>query len=421
MTDFRKIRKAISNQENLERKLYSKELQIRCLMNITQAINNNLSATELYAMYGRMLTVDMDIKKVLLYTKGEDATLRPQVAIGFDKSLLKIENIEDTLTRFDKLANLYKEEDPLLKAFDVVIPVRHKDMAIGYTFIGGLQENEELYEKIQFIQTITNIIGVALENKRLFNRQLEQERLRHEIELGSEMQRTLIPEWLPSNDDFELASIYKPNMSVGGDYYDYIDYGDTRFVFCVADISGKGVAAAMVMAGFRANLHTLINRRVSAEEFIRDMNNAILETTKGEKFITLFIGEYDSEARQLQYVNAGHNPPILLCKDGTMHRLDKGCTILGVFPELPSLEVGTMHIPEEAMLVTFTDGVTDVVNPAGEYFEEDRFMQFIREKSHLTPSEFNDELLIALDTFREGIGYPDDITVLTCKLFDKQN
>jgi len=117
----------------------------------------------------------------------------------------------------------------------VVIPVKHKEQDIAFLFIGGLEEDDEMYNKVQFITTITNIIAVAIENKRLFKRQLEQSRMKREMELASEMQLQLVPSKLPSDECYELASIYKPQLGVGGDYFDYIELNEREFAFCVAD------------------------------------------------------------------------------------------------------------------------------------------------------------------------------------------
>jgi sigma-B regulation protein RsbU (phosphoserine phosphatase) len=232
---------------------------------------------------------------------------------------------------------------PLIKHFDVVIPVRHKELAIAYVFIGGFNEEEDMYNKIQLITTITNVISVAIENKRLFKRQIEQERLRQEMDLAGEVQRMLIPKQLPFTTNYELASIYRPVMSVGGDYFDFIEFAGGKIVFCIGDFTGKGLAAALLMANFRANFHTLINKRTALDEFIRDLNQSVNLITLGDRFITFFIAENDLNSRQLQYVNAGHNPPLLVTKNG-MTQLDKGCIMLGSYAKIKDIEIGNCTI-----------------------------------------------------------------------------
>jgi sigma-B regulation protein RsbU (phosphoserine phosphatase) len=236
------------------------------------------------------------------------------------------------------------------------------------------------------------------------------------MELAGEMQKMLIPNTLPHKDCYELASIYKPHLGVGGDYFDFIEFENGKIVFCVGDISGKGIAAALLMANFQANFHTLINKRTSLDEFIRDLNTSVNLITQGERFITFFIAEYDINSRTLSYVNAGHNPPVLVNKD-VVYPLDKGCTILGSFEELPTVEVGSLEIDGEAVVLSFTDGLTDLKDDNGDYFSEQMLYDFTAKHYRSTAKEFNAKLMEHIEVFKGDQAYPDDFTVLTCKLF----
>ncbi len=418
MPNYSEIKNSLSRIEALERELNLKQLQINRLLNITQAINNNVSAEGLFNMYKSFLGWEIGIKKMALYIK-EDDNWDCAASIGIDEQLLEF-NIAETLPKFTRLKNLERndEDDELLKNFDVVIPVRHKDQPIAYVFIGGFSDDEDMYSKIQFITTITNVIAVAIENKRLFKRQLEQERLKREMELASEMQRMLIPKKLPKNENYELSSIYKPHLGVGGDYFDFIEYEDSKIVFCVGDVSGKGVAAALLMANFQAIFHTILAKRTSLEEFIIDLNNAVYVLTKGDRFITLFVAEYDIEEQKLKYVNAGHNPPIFV-SDGELYLLKKGCTILGPFEKLPAVEIGEVSLKgEQAIILAFTDGLTDLRNEDGDFFDEQVLSGFVSNNYEEAAFEFNHKLMDTIDAFRGKQSYPDDITILTCKIYN---
>ncbi|HMQ48645.1 MAG TPA: PP2C family protein-serine/threonine phosphatase [Saprospiraceae bacterium] len=415
MAGFSEIKKELSSIETLERELHLKQLQVNRLLNITQAINNNVSADGLFSMYTSFLGWEIGVKKMVLYIRQENHWKCP-ASIGIPDDLLKMD-ISDHFLKYTRLNNVEESEHPLISLFDIVIPVSHKSSPIAYVFIGGFGEEEDMYNKVQFITTITNIIAVAIENKRLFKRQLEQERMRREMELAAEMQRLLIPKQLPNKSCYELDSIYKPHYAVGGDYFDFIEFEDGKLVFCVGDISGKGVAAALLMANFQANFHTLINRRTNLDEFIRSLNSSVHLITQGERFITFFIAEYDPLQQRLTYVNAGHNPPVLVCNKKRI-LLNKGCTILGSFTHLPKLEVAQLQIDADAIVLAFTDGLTDLQNERGDFLNEEMLYEFVETNHQLSACQFNSLLMERLEIFKGQQNYPDDFTVLTCKLFN---
>jgi len=418
MSKFSDIRRELSSLELLERELHLKQLQINRLLNITQAINNNVSADGLYKMYNSFLSWEMGVKKMALYVINKQGDWTCASIIGIDEKLSKLD-ITELLPNYQKLKNIDEENDhPLIKQFDIVIPVLHKKSPIAYTFIGGFEKDEDMYNKVQFITTITNIIAVAIENKRLFKRQLEQERLKNEMELARQMQQMLIPSELPKGDRYELASIYKPHLRVGGDYFDVIVFDDKKIAFCVADISGKGVAAALLMANFQAKFHDLMNKRSGLSDFVVELNQSLFRITKREKFLTFFVAEFDTETNQLKYVNAGHNPPLLIM-NGSAIKLDKGCTILGSFVKLPAVEVGHEQIDYEAIILTFTDGLTDIQDADGNYFDEDILTSFALANDNLSAEGFNDQLVKTINKFMGEEKYPDDFTVLTCKIFKR--
>ena len=415
MAKLSKLRKEMSKMESLERELHLKQLQINRLLNITQAINSNVSDQGLYDMYNSFLSWEMGIRKMTLYIQSNGAW-KCISYIGISKKLTELD-ISEKLKEYERLKMLEgNETHELIKEFDVVIPVLHKDQPIAYTFIGGFEEDEDMYNKVQFITTITNIIAVAIENKRLFKQQIEQERHNREMELAGDMQHLLIPDVLPDNEFYQLDSIYKPHQMVGGDYFDYVEFKDGTLVFCIADIAGKGLAAALLMANFQANFHSLLMASTALEDFVRELNTSLFRITKGDKHLTFFIGVYKRDTGKLTYCNAGHNPPVIFSKN-TMDTLREGSTILGSFPELPFLDLGEVSITEDTTILTYTDGLTDMQNDSEEYFDEDALMEFVKNKTALSAKAFNKELMSHIEIFKGRQDYPDDFTVLTCKIF----
>jgi len=414
MPDLTDIKKEISRLEDLEKELNLKQLQINRLLGITQAINSNVKAAGLFEMYQSFLSWEMGVRKMALYFH-EEESWDCKASIGVSEHLLS-EDISSYFPQFRKLSQIQDLDHPLIQEFDVVIPVLHKNTPLAYVFIGGFGAEEDMYNKVQFITAITNIIAVAIENKRLFKRQLEQERFKREMELAGEMQQMLIPSKLPKCAQYELASIYKPHLGVGGDYFDFFELTNDRIAFCIGDISGKGIAAAMLMANFQAHFQSLIHERRTLAELVNALNQSVLRITNGDKFITFFVAEYDLRMQTLSYVNAGHNPPAM-AMDGKIYRLDKGCTILGAFHELPRMEVGEIYIEYEALILSYTDGLTDIRNEGGEFMDEAYGYEFLLRNHKLSASMFNEKLLEGIELFKGAENFPDDFTVLTCKLY----
>jgi sigma-B regulation protein RsbU (phosphoserine phosphatase) len=395
----------------MERELNLKQLQIKSLLAITQAINENVSADGLYGMYKTFLTWDMGVKKMALYVKNEHGWTCATHQ-NLSNSLLN-EDLVPLFTCFDRLHTVQKEDHRLLRKFDIVIPVYHKKVPIAYALLDGIREREDAYNKIEFITTYTNIIAVALENKRLFKRQVEQETLRREMELASKVQRMLIPEALPQGTGYELDALYRPHFNIGGDYFDVIQYDKDRIVLCIADISGKGIAAALLMANFQANLQSLIYQYKDLQAFIIAINESVFRITRGDKFITLFIAELNLKTKKLSYINAGHYPPFLRNGDQVV-RLDRGCTVIGAFEDIKDVDMGENKIEGEGLILTFTDGLTDIRNAQGKFFEEEEIERVIRSFNGKSAKTFNQFLLQNMEQFKGELAYPDDIAVLSC-------
>lgn len=402
--------------EKLEKDLSLKKLQIKSLLTITQAINDNVSSEGLFNMYKSFLSWEMTIEKMALFIIGDDGW-ECKVKTNYDD--IESYKLIPHLLPFRRLHTVKPEETPELSEFDIVIPVFHKDNPIAYSLIGGIRDKEDLYNKIQFITTITNIIAVAIENKRLFRKQIEQEKYNKEMELAGEVQQMLIPNSLPANDKYALSQIYMPHSNIGGDYLDYIRFDENRFAICIADISGKGVAAALLMANFQAMIQSLIYQYRDLETFVFALNQSVYRITNADKFITFFIAEIDTQTNTMRYINAGHYPPVLV-NNGKLSRLDKGCTFIGAFDKLPYIEETTIELDGDTMILSFTDGLAELQDGEENYFDDDLIESFVSLHHQDIPSDFNKKLLKEIDRFRGSVSYSDDIAILTCKVFSSK-
>ena len=403
--------------EKLEKDLSLKQLQIKSLLTITQAINDNVSASGLFNMYKSFLSWEMAIEKMALFIISDDGW-KCTSSINYEHQDVNV--LIPLLLKNKRLHTIKDDDDEMLQEFDIIIPVFHKSEPIAFSLIGGIKDKSDIYNKIQFITTITNIIAVAIENKRLFKRQIEQEKYKREMELASEVQRMLIPDTLPSERSFSLSKIYMPHSNVGGDYLDYIKFSENRFAICIADISGKGVAAALLMANFQALIQNLIYQYRDLETFVFALNQSVYRITKADKFITFFIAEIDTKERTLRYINAGHYPPVMI-NNGKIRKLDQGSTFIGAFEKLPEIKEEIINIDGETTILSFTDGLAELQAEDGRYFDDEKIEKFVSENESDSPDAFNDKLLAEIDRFRGGKEYSDDIAILTCKIFGEND
>ncbi|HQW01110.1 MAG TPA: SpoIIE family protein phosphatase [Saprospiraceae bacterium] len=399
--------------EKLQQELSLKQLQINSLLTITQAINDNVAAPELYSMYKSFIGWEMGIKRMALFFKHDDEW-ECATHLQADQ-LASRHDLGPILKRYTKTQRIIDTDPEPLQGFDLVIPVYHKKNPIAFALVGGVRADADEYTRIQFITTFTNIIAVAIENKRLFKKQIEQERYARDMELASSVQKMLIPDHLPKSKFFEMATVYKPHFTVGGDYFDFIQYDERRLTFCIADISGKGVSAAILMANFQAILQSLIYQYRDLETFVFALNEAVYRITRSDRFITLFIGELNLRTNTLQYINAGHFPPFLI-QNGIITRLESGCTIIGAFETLPEIHMGEVKLTHPGTLFACTDGLTDIVNDLEQFFDESHLLPILQGADKaISAEEINDALMLEVDRFRGSRPYPDDIAVLTCK------
>ena len=393
----------------MENELSLKQLQITSLLNITQAINENLPQEDLFTMYKNFLTWELSIEKIALYIQEENKW--HAVLTNHVDPELRLEELPDKFIKYKRLHTIKKTDDKQLQEFEFIIPVYHKRDPIAYSLISVVKNGEDIFNNIQIITSITNIIAVAIENKRLVRKQIIQEK---ELELANEVTKMLIPEEMPTGSQFELANIYQPHFKVGGDYIDYIRFDEDRICFCIADVSGKGIAAAMIMANFQALVQNLAQQYKDLETLVIALNETVLKITKGEKYITFFIALADIKNKTLQYVNAGHIPPIYYHK-GNFQSLGASCTIIGHFDRLPELREGCIPLEESSLLVAFTDGLTDVKNEFGEKFNVSYIKSSILEQPNITAKDLNAKIMDQIQNFKGSEELPDDIAIITFK------
>jgi sigma-B regulation protein RsbU (phosphoserine phosphatase) len=256
---------------------------------------------------------------------------------------------------------------------------------------------------------------VSIENRRLFKEALEKQRMEEELEIARDIQKNLLPRKLPRYSNFDLAALNLSSRQVGGDYYDIIPLGDDNFCVAIADVSGKGVPAALLMANLQAFLKIICKHGMQLDEATALINDLITENTSDGKFITFFWGILDNESRTLQYINAGHNPPLLI-RNGKIRKLETGGIILGVLKTFTPYQSEIIHLQKDDVLILFTDGITEAKNTSDDEFSDEK----LEELSLLYSEKPAEEIVFAIrrevQNFSMGAIQSDDITLLVLKV-----
>jgi sigma-B regulation protein RsbU (phosphoserine phosphatase) len=389
--------------------------KLNALLDITLAINDNVSTSELIRRYEKMLTDDLDIGKVIVlkFSDKWECLLNS----GYGHRFFEKVDMERDLLPFEEISFITSEPQHFPELVDIVIPVSHKDEAVAFVLIGDIEEEGEgvspIIKHLRFIQTLSNIIVVAIENKRLFQETLRQEAMKREMELASKMQNMLIPdnEKLPSNGHIRIMAFYHPHFEVGGDYYDVIELSENEVGFCIADVSGKGISAAILMSNFQANLRALFTAEQNLTDTLHRLNKTVMNSAKGEKFITLFIARYHFKTRELKYINAGHNPPLLYIPGSKkLSLLASGCVGMGMLDDLPFINEAMVKMDEPAKLFCYTDGLVEVIQDSGIEFGTENLEKELKNND---PLEKNIQTIIENQKIMEGsAAIFDDISII---------
>lgn len=297
----------------------------------------------------------------------------------------------------------------------LLIPMRIENETKGVVALGSkITKLPFSQDEINFLSILGDWSVISIETARLIEQELEKKALEEDLRIASQIQRQLLPDSCPTLDGFEIAASNTPSKQVGGDYYDCIKISDNEYIFCIADVSGKGPPAALLMANMQASLHAFVDAKMGIKEIAERINNIIYRNTPFDKFITGFIGQLNVSQRTFTTVNAGHNPPYLFRSATEFTTFDAGGLILGMLPEV-SYESETVQLNSGDCIVMFTDGVSEAMNAQDEEFEERRVEACVSENFERSAAEILNALLRAVGEFSRGCPQADDITAMVVK------
>lgn len=404
-----------TSEDELIRLLLKRQSELNSLLEVTQAINKNSSTVVLIEMLEVIMKHYLAVGKLRFLIKNNGNFISLSKYGGIFESNTMLQQVCRDLDSIQSPTRIADYANPVLQAYDYFIPIHHQSKLIAFALIGDFKTTDQLLNNdLNFIQTLINVIVVALENKKLFRERIQAERFHREMELAGEVQNMLVPVKLIKEDKVEIGARYLPHQNIGGDYFDFIRLNEHEFLWCIADVSGKGISAALLMANLQASLRAWASVEEDLSIIVKKLNEIVLRNTKGERFITLFLGKYNEETRQLKYINAGHNPPIIY-QQGKVMQLKLGTTIIGVLDVLPFINQGELELTDEALIFNYTDGLIEY-NQDMDIWNEDHLMHFVQENGEMNPDEFNQKILNHIGNIIKGKPM-DDITLFTLRIF----
>ncbi|MEX0845221.1 MAG: SpoIIE family protein phosphatase [Balneolaceae bacterium] len=402
----------------INRKLDRKVHDLHTLLELSKDFNlmvdrEDIARTFKFAMLGQMLIRTFFF---VLDTDGEKS-------IVASSGLKEKPSQKDLETLFELEDVFYCDEErdcPFLDAngIKMVIALRFQNEKIGVVGVGA-PANKETYgdEQVQFLQSLGNLALLTIQKTYLLEERIEKNRMEEELNLAKTIQEGLLPSPIPTIPGFDLVATNISSRQVGGDYFDIVQTPDGGHILAIADVTGKGVPASLLMANLQSMIHALAPIDISLSEATGSINDIIHKNTPADKFITFFWGKISADGKQFDYVNAGHNPPLLFHQNTKApQELSDGGLILGAMPSMvPYISSSVVFKPED-VLVFYTDGVTEAMNnDQSEEYGEDRLVECVNANLGKSSKEIKEAIIEDITRFSNGVQY-DDITILVLKV-----
>ena len=413
----------IDQLKEANRSIDRKFQELNTLFDLSKEFNVGLNSENVVRLLTFVLLGQVGASKYLICLRNAHGL---QIAASRPQADRSVEQTLETLCEIQKagfLSDLAKQKKFLEPAnrllhmgMVAVIPMQMQNKIRGLILVGErLRGGSYSKTDLEFISSLGNLATISIENARLFKEAIEKQRMEDELKIAREIQQGLLPENLPNIQGFDIAAVNIPSKQVGGDYYDALQRSENEFVIAVGDVSGKGTPAALLMANVQAALRTLVPVESSLPKATAQINDLTASNTRGAKFITFFWGILDVNSRTLRYVNAGHNPPLLVRIGGTVEKLEIGGLILGIIKTQTPYQEGSVRFHSGDALVMYTDGVSEAMDAEGRDFTEERLEEALKRFAHLPAHEIIQKVQQELETHTKDTPQSDDITMLVLK------
>lgn len=397
------------NPIDIHRQLLVQTQQMDTLLEMMQSLNQQItkqSANQLIRIFEFSLRAYLGVKKVCVLFKEQD-TWRCAICYGYDAS------IEDIQYYIQLCGEDVLSLQTHLQAEEVISIPAHNEVKSLVFVVQEEQDQQLRASNLTFVKTLFNVLLSKLELKQLIDQQIVQEAVNRELKMAGAIQRNILPKELPSTDEFMMVAYNQPHFQVGGDFYDVIKVSKDEYYLIIADVSGKGVSAAIMMANLQSSLRSFISSQTSLTAIVNKLNGIIAELSSHEKFLTLFIAKVNLSKKEIYYINCGHTPPILK-KGSDIKVLEKGTTILGMFDDI-KIQSGREKITAQTHLILYTDGITEATNPNHDFYELERLIQVVEElPAKATTKEIQNAVLQSVTLFQQGTKANDDLTLVVC-------
>ena len=406
--------------------------RLEALINASKILNSTLDLDKLLALILDLASKNLNAARGTIYLiDHERKELWSKVLKG--KNLVEIRlpigtGIAGNVAKTGKTINLKDawKDKRFFSGFDLrtgfqtktmlCMPMRdRKGKIIGVFQIMNKNAGTFSREDQTFLEAFSVHAALAIETARLHKDIVEKERIEKELEIAGHIQRRLLPKELPALAGYEVDAVARPTKLVGGDYYDFIPLADGKFALVIADVSGKGVPAALLVSTLHASLHAYIDGISNLASLVGKLNNVVHSNTEAERYITMFIAVLDPQAGTILYVNAGHCFPFVLrSKQASMTSLPATGLPVGMF-EGVEFEQVTHKLEPGDFLVLYTDGVTEAMNKSFEEYGEMRFQQAMVARSDQSAGGFLGGIVADVEKFVAGEPQSDDVTMVVLK------
>ncbi|MBN2426069.1 MAG: SpoIIE family protein phosphatase [Calditrichaceae bacterium] len=294
------------------------------------------------------------------------------------------------------------------------VPLIYKEKILGVVQALNRLDGKEFNKNDEQVFTIfATQAALAIENSKLLFREIEKEAIEKDLQVAAEIHRLIIPSDLPQNYGLQISGKHIPSQQVGGDFYSVFPINDDEIVVCIADVAGKGVSGALLVSTLHATLKAYFKYSTDIQEIVNSLNSLIMEISTSDKFITLFLGKYHKNTSLLEYINAGHNPGLLLREDNTTVKLKSKGISIGIIDF--SYKAETIQLREDDVLILYTDGITETANSKQELYGEERLLKTVLKHRSLDCYKIQEEIIVTLDEFRGSESAADDQTLLVIK------